>query len=687
MSGELASVLRRHEAVSMRWTESPVTMHCDMSMTARRNAWEWLLRCLLPGVWICLGLAFVWCAWHTYHTYQEDNLSDARQVRAEALRGALVYWHDALTTAAKMVVMTGEQGWEERYQQGATVWPDVLQEAYDLTPPESRGPILALTTAAQHTAAIEKQALMLLRQGHADAARGVLFGSEYEAQRQLVGQGVQAALDVLRAQFSAMHRVSSPRLVDSVAATLALAAWLGLGHALAYRRRQQRLLRSLQRRAGERTQVALQHHEAHYWELFENASDMVYTVDMHGRLTWLNKAGERILGYTRDAVPETTLAALLPPESLTRTRQMPAEPDTGLAWTTYEVEVSTRDHRRVSLAVSTRPIYREGKPIGVQGIARDVTERKQAEAALHEAHNELERRVAERTAELQRMNAKLHLEITERKQTEAALRITKEAAESANRVKSEFLATISHELRTPMNVICGMTALLLDTRLDAEQREFAEIVRTCSDSLLGLITDILDFSTVEAGKLALNSVAFELRTVVDAVLASLAEVAHQKGLALTAPRYDEVPQCLTGDPGRLRQVLMILVGNAVKFTDTGSVIVSVRPVETSATETVLRFAVTDTGIGIPAEAQGKLFQVFSQVDGSSTRKYGGTGLGLAIARRLVTMMGGDIGMESTPGQGSTFWFTARFPVCTTDGAVLPARAEYGRPRRWPRGRL
>jgi two-component system, sensor histidine kinase and response regulator len=175
--------------------------------------------------------------------------------------------------------------------------------------------------------------------------------------------------------------------------------------------------------------------------------------------------------------------------------------------------------------------------------------------------------------------------------------------------------------------------------------------------------------------------------VVEDVLESLVEAAHQKGLAMTASLHSDVPQCVAGDPGRLRQVLLILVGNAVKFTETGEVVVSIRGVEASATETLVHFAITDTGIGIPAEAHGKLFQVFSQVDGSSTRKYGGTGLGLAIAKRLVTMMDGDIGVESTPGQGSTFWFTVRFSVCTTASDVVPARPVYGRPRRQQRERL
>ena len=371
----------------------------------------------------------------------------------------------------------------------------------------------------------------------------------------------------------------------------------------------------------KRTEEALKQSEQRFRDLFENASDVIYTADFHGNFTSLNRSGERMTGYTREEALHLNFAQVVSPESLKRMTEMTARTRTSHDETVFELEIFKKSGEPLLVEISSRAIRKDGKPVGIQGIGRDITQRKQVEAELERA---------------------------------------RDVALESVRLKSEFLAIMSHEIRTPMNGVIGMTGLLLETDLSASQREYAETIQSSADALLRIIDDILDFSKLEAGLLRFEKIDFNLRGAVEATVHLLAERAQAKGVELTSLVHADVPTALQGDPGRLRQVLLNLAGNAVKFTGQGEVVVTVKKVSGTASHVTLRFEIQDTGIGISADAQRGLFRAFTQADGSTTRKYGGTGLGLAISRQLVERMGGKIGIESTPGHGSIFWFTAEF---------------------------
>ncbi len=356
-------------------------------------------------------------------------------------------------------------------------------------------------------------------------------------------------------------------------------------------------------------------------DVLNSMTDTLLVTTPEGLIQRANPAACKLLGYREDELMGRALNVVYPEaeaEFLTTNRQANPSPN-GHAPLGLETTYRSKDGLYIPVSFSGAFMgRRDGTLQGIVCVAQDITERKRSEDALRQA---------------------------------------KEQAESANQAKSIFLATMSHEIRTPMNGVIGMSGLLLDTALSDEQREFAETVRQSGEALLVIINDILDFSKIEADKLDLELIDFDLRTTVEDVLDLLSEQAHRKGLELTCQINADTPSRVSGDPGRIRQVLTNLVGNAVKFTETGEVNVRVSLNQREAQDVIIRFAITDTGIGIAPESQAKLFEPFSQADGSTTRKYGGTGLGLAISKQLATLMGGDIGLASTLGEGSTFWFT------------------------------
>jgi two-component system, sensor histidine kinase and response regulator len=373
----------------------------------------------------------------------------------------------------------------------------------------------------------------------------------------------------------------------------------------------------------QQRELLVRRSEEKYRNILESIEDGYYEIDLTGRFTFFNDAVTRIFGYDRETLLSMVYNDVMGPqmaEKVARTANkvfQTGKPNRSLQ---YEIIRADGVKRHIECSVSLLGDA-HGQPVGFCGIARDITRRKHAEVALADA---------------------------------------KARAEAATRAKSDFLANMSHEIRTPMNGIIGMYNLLLDTDLTREQADFVDTGKRSADSLLSIINDILDFSKIEAGKLDIDIIDFDLRKSIGELIILPAVQAQAKGLEFAYQIDPEVPSLLKGDPGRLRQIIMNLATNAIKFTKQGEIVLRVFLERESETDAVLRFVMRDTGIGISVTDQMKLFNSFEQVDASTSRKYGGTGLGLAICKRLVGLMGGEIGVQSGLREGSLFWFTCRF---------------------------
>jgi len=399
----------------------------------------------------------------------------------------------------------------------------------------------------------------------------------------------------------------------------------------------------------------LRESEEKYRSILESIEDGYFEVDLAGNFTFLNESLCKILGQSRDELMGVNNRQYMDKENARKVFETFNQVyTTGQAVKATDWILLRKDGTRRFVETSTSLMRnRDGTPKGFQGIARDITDRKRTEEALNKA----------------------------------------KLSEEASKAKGKFLANMSHEIRTPLNAIIGMTELAMDGDLEDSLRHSLLTITREADALLVIINEILDFSKIEAGKIKLEEIPFDLSVTMESVAENIAFQAGQKGVGFRYYRSPDLPSRFMGDPGRLRQILLNLSGNALKFTDRGEIGIKAEMAENLGERVKIRFSVTDTGIGIPEDKQTAIFESFAQADGSTTRKYGGTGLGLAISKRLAELMGGEIGVESEEGKGSTFWFTAVFARLTDEATPATftrlqggelAAAEEG--LRWP-GRI
>ena len=531
--------------------------------------------------------------------------------------------------------------------------PIVRVQAIEYTPPGGASPQKIGEVRVVLTRAVVEQAIATARRGIlalVAAIVAVLYGATFVLLRRMVS----APIDRLEAM---VDRIA----VGDLDARCAVESGDELGRlAVRVNAMADRLRDSAQR---------LRESEATYRGIFENALEGIFRLDRSGGLHDANPALARLMGYASPAglmaavngdgggasaashrplfTPEQTaaqFAALARDGQIAGMELQLTRADGSPIW----VQLNARQHGGADAA--------GGEPAGFEGLITDITTRKQALEDLRSHRDHLEEAVRERTAQL----------------TEATKR-----AEVANQAKSEFLANMSHEIRTPMNAILGMSHLALESDLNPQQHNYVQKVHRSAESLLGSINDILDFSKIEAGKLDMELMPFDLGNVMDDLANLVGMNAEDKGQELLFIEPPQLPMALMGDPSRLRQVLINLGNNAVKFTERGEVVVAIDAVERDAASVLLRFEVRDTGIGMSAEQQQSLFQPFSQADASTSRRYGGTGLGLAISRHLVRLMGGELGVDSAPGRGSRFYFSLRFNLQTEPGVQPPAPRHEG----------
>ncbi len=594
-------------------------------------------------------------------TEVQKHLSNIRndQMRLQELTGAIRNLNEAMTMSAQMGAATGEPVWELRYKEHQKLLAESFHELALIAPDVYlREGGKDIDDVTDWSIAIERRAFDLARNGNEAKARKELSAEEYVALKQKYAKGLDR-----------IHTALGAYITESAAA-LYRGLWILVGISVgavfiaglvcvAIASRTHRRARAI----AEVMTAAVRASEQEQRKLAMVASktdNSVLITDAQGRIEWTNDGFVRLTGFVLDEVRGTSPIAMFkcPGADRAQLRSVEQAFKDGKRMR-EEIVGFSKSGRKYWCTLDLEPIRNEaGELVQFFAIQRDITARKEADERLKTYH-----------ADILEANQKLGEQARELAHRTVELEEASAAAEAASTAKSQFLANMSHEIRTPLNGVVGALELLDRTNLDVRQSRYARMASVAGATLLTLINDILDYSKLGAGKMELETIDINIAGLCSELNDMFVKRVEEKKISLSCEVSPLLPRVVRGDPTRLRQVMLNLISNAIKFTSEGGVVVRATPESRDRNIAVVRFTVTDSGIGIPPERVDRLFKSFSQVDASTTRRYGGTGLGLAICKSIVDIMGGQIGVVSEPGHGSTFWCTVPFLVPEDQGSA------------------